>query len=189
MDFRILGPLEAVADGRVVALDAAKPRALLAILLLRAGEPVSRDRLIEDLWDGPPAGHGGKVLQTYVSQLRKVLGSEVIVTGPAGYELVVEPDRSTCIASNVSWPRRAERAAVVAERLRRRPRALARAAARRVRLRAVGAGRDRPAHGASPLSAAGSHRRRSRARPRRRLVGELEQLVAEHPLRSGCAAS
>jgi DNA-binding SARP family transcriptional activator len=56
MEFRILGPLEAVADGRVVALDAAKPRALLAILLLHAGEPVSRDRLVEDLWDGrPPA--------------------------------------------------------------------------------------------------------------------------------------
>ena len=92
MDFRILGPLEAVADGGVVALDAAKPRALLAILLLRAGEPVSRDRLIEDLWDGRPPATAAKVLQTYVSQLRKALGSEVIVTRPAGYELVVEPD-------------------------------------------------------------------------------------------------
>ena len=92
MDFRILGPLEAVADGRVVALDAAKPRALLAILLLHAGEPVSRDRLIEDLWDGRPPATAAKVLQTYVSQLRKALGSEVIVTRPAGYELVVEPD-------------------------------------------------------------------------------------------------
>ena len=92
MDFRILGPLEAVADGRVVALDAAKPRALLAILLLHAGEPVSRDRLIEDLWEGRPPATAAKVLQTYVSQLRRVLGSDVIVTRPAGYELVVEAD-------------------------------------------------------------------------------------------------
>ena len=90
MDFRILGPLEVVADGRVVALDAAKPRALLAILLLHAGEPVSRDRLIEDLWEGRPPATAAKVLQTYVSQLRKVLGGDVIVTRPAGYELVVE---------------------------------------------------------------------------------------------------
>ena len=92
MDFRILGSLEAVADGRVVAPDAAKPRALLAILLLHAGEPVSRDRLIEDLWDGSPPATAAKVLQTYVSQLRKALGSEVIVTRPSGYELVVEAD-------------------------------------------------------------------------------------------------
>ena len=84
MDFRILGPLEAVADGRVVALDAAKPRALLAILLLHAGEPVSRDRLIEDLWDGRPPATAAKVLQTYVSQLRKALGSDVIVTAARG---------------------------------------------------------------------------------------------------------
>ena len=68
------------------------PRALLAILLLRAGEPVSRDRLIEDLWDGRPPATAAKVLQTYVSQLRKALGNQVIVTRPAGYELVVEPD-------------------------------------------------------------------------------------------------
>ena len=92
MDFRILGPLEAVADGRVVALKRAKQRALLAILLLHANEPVASDRLIEDLWAGRPPATAAKVLQTYVSQLRKALGNDVIVTGPAGYELRVEPD-------------------------------------------------------------------------------------------------
>jgi predicted ATPase/DNA-binding SARP family transcriptional activator len=91
MDFRILGPLEAVSEGRVVVLDAAKPRALLAILLLHAGEPVSSDRLIEDLWTGRPPATAAKVLQTYVSRLRRALGNDVIVTGPAGYELRVEP--------------------------------------------------------------------------------------------------
>ena len=92
MEFRVLGPLEAVAEGRVVALDAAKPRALLAILLLHANEPVASDRLIEDLWAGRPPATAAKVLQTYVSQLRKALGNDVIVTRPAGYELRVEPD-------------------------------------------------------------------------------------------------
>ncbi len=92
MDFRILGPVEVVAEGRVVALDAAKPRALLAILLLHPGEPVSSERLIDDLWAGRPPATAGKVLQAYVSQLRKALGNEVIVTGAAGYQLVVEPD-------------------------------------------------------------------------------------------------
>jgi len=91
LDFRILGPLEVVADGRVVTLNAAKPRALLVILLLHAGEPISSDRLIEALWAGHPPATAGKVLQTYVSQLRKALGEGKIVTGPAGYELRVEP--------------------------------------------------------------------------------------------------
>ena len=91
MEFRVLGPLEAVAEGRVIALDAAKPRSLLAILLLHANEPVSSERLIEDLWAGRPPATATKVLQTYVSQLRKALGADVIVTGPAGYELRVEP--------------------------------------------------------------------------------------------------
>ena len=90
-DFRILGPLEAVVEGRVVALDAAKPRALLAILLLHANEAVGRDRLVEELWAGHPPATAAKVLQTYVSQLRKALGTDAIVTGRAGYELRVDP--------------------------------------------------------------------------------------------------
>jgi predicted ATPase/DNA-binding SARP family transcriptional activator len=93
MHFRILGPLEAVAGGRVVALDAAKQRALLAILLLHANEPVGTDRLIDELWAGRPPATATKVLQKYVSQLRKALGNEVIVTRPSGYELRVDPGR------------------------------------------------------------------------------------------------
>ena len=50
------------------------------------------DRLIDDLWAGRPPATAGKVLQTYVSKLRKALGNDAIVTGPAGYELRVEPD-------------------------------------------------------------------------------------------------
>ena len=90
MHFRLLGPLEAVAGGKVLALGAAKPRALLAILLIHANEAVRSDRLIEDLWIGCPPATAGKVLRTYVFQLRKALGSDVIVTSAAGYELRVE---------------------------------------------------------------------------------------------------
>jgi DNA-binding SARP family transcriptional activator len=102
MEFRVLGPLEAVADGRVVALDAAKPRALLAILLLHANEPVASDRLIDDLWAGRPPATAAKVLQTYVSQLRKALGNEVIVTRPGATSFASSRMEPTCTASNDS---------------------------------------------------------------------------------------
>jgi predicted ATPase/DNA-binding SARP family transcriptional activator len=92
MDFQILGPFQALVDGRPVSLRAAKPRALLAILLLHASESVSADRLIADLWAGRPPATAAKTLQTYVSQLRKALGDRTIVTGPAGYLLDVERD-------------------------------------------------------------------------------------------------
>jgi len=54
MEFRILGPLEVLEEGRPVALGGAKQRALLAVLLLHANEVVSRDRLIDELWGGEP---------------------------------------------------------------------------------------------------------------------------------------
>ena len=54
MDYRILGPLEVCQDGRVLRLGGDKQRALLAILLLQAGEVVSADRLIDGLWGERP---------------------------------------------------------------------------------------------------------------------------------------
>jgi hypothetical protein len=59
MEYRILGPLEVFDGARPVAVGGGKQRALLAILLLHRNEVVSADRLIEDLWDGAPADHGG----------------------------------------------------------------------------------------------------------------------------------
>src|SRR5262245_34349201 len=90
MEFRVLGPIEVIDDGRVVPLNAAKPRALLAMLLLRANEFVTSDRLIDDLWDGAPPATAPKILQTYVSQLRRLLAQELIATGPAGYRVGLE---------------------------------------------------------------------------------------------------
>lgn len=91
MDFRILGPFEVVAADRPITPGARKPRALLAILLLHGNEVVSSERLIEELWSGRPPASAAKVLQTYVSQLRKLLpGDGRIVTRPPGYLIRLE---------------------------------------------------------------------------------------------------
>src|SRR5262249_50614233 len=89
MEFQMLGPFEARVDGCRIELRAAKPRAVLAILLLHANQPVAIDRLIADLWAGQPPATATKTLQTYVSHLRKAFGAPGIVTGPAGYRLDV----------------------------------------------------------------------------------------------------
>jgi len=89
-EFRLLGPLEAVVDGKPVHLAAAKPRALLALLLLNRNQVVSTDRLIDELWDESPPATATKTVQVYVSQLRKELGPDRLVTRPPGYLLRVE---------------------------------------------------------------------------------------------------
>jgi DNA-binding SARP family transcriptional activator/DNA-binding beta-propeller fold protein YncE len=92
VEFRILGPLE-VADGHgAISLDAPKQRALLGVLLLHANEVVSSERLIDELWGERPPATATKVVQNYVSQLRKALGPDVIVTRPPGYVLRIEGD-------------------------------------------------------------------------------------------------
>src|SRR5438270_12386133 len=72
-DYRILGPLEVSGDDRPVALGGEKQRALLAMLLLHAGEVVSSDRLIDELWGERPPPGAANALQVHVSRLRKVL--------------------------------------------------------------------------------------------------------------------
>jgi DNA-binding SARP family transcriptional activator len=90
-EFRLLGPLEAVVDGTPVPLAAAKPRALLALLLLHRNHVVSSERLIDELWEDDPPAQATKALQVYVSQLRKALGADRLLTRPPGYLLRVEP--------------------------------------------------------------------------------------------------
>jgi DNA-binding SARP family transcriptional activator len=92
MEFRLLGPLEVVADGGSFGIKAHKPRALLALLLLNANEIVPAERLIEDLWEGPAPASAAKLVQTYVSQLRRELGRDRIVTKEPGYLISVLPD-------------------------------------------------------------------------------------------------
>jgi DNA-binding SARP family transcriptional activator/streptogramin lyase len=91
MEFRILGPLQVLDGGREVSLGGAKQRALLALLLLQPNRVVSRDRLIDELWETGPPENARTALQVYVSQLRKALGRDRIVTQAPGYLVRVEP--------------------------------------------------------------------------------------------------
>ena len=90
LDFRILGPFEVVRDGEPVELPAGKPRALLALLLLHAGEVVSVDRLVDKLWGESPPPTAAKNVQGYVARLRRALGDDVLVTHAPGYALRVD---------------------------------------------------------------------------------------------------
>ena len=96
MQFRILGSLSVVGNGRVAELGPPKQRALLAILLTRIGEVVPVERLIELLWGAAAPRTAEHSIQIYVSDLRHALeplgGSDVLVTRQPGYLLEVDPD-------------------------------------------------------------------------------------------------
>ena len=92
MDIRLLGTVEASVDGRAVAVAPGKPRALLAMLALHAGSTVSSERLIGGLWAEPPPATATKLVQLHVSQLRKALGAQDLLTRGRGYELRLGPE-------------------------------------------------------------------------------------------------
>ena len=87
MDFRLLGPLEVVEHDRPLALGGAKQRSLLVVLLLHANEVVPTERLIDELWGGSPPATVAKSIQVYVSRLRREFGDGRIVTRTPGYML------------------------------------------------------------------------------------------------------
>ena len=89
--FSLLGPLTAAVDGAPIELGGQKRRALLAALLLKADEVVTRDELIDALWGEDPPDTARNTLQVYVSQLRKVLPEGLLETTPAGYRLAIDP--------------------------------------------------------------------------------------------------
>ena len=106
MDFRILGPLEVLDEGKGIALRGDKQRALLALLLLHPNEALSADRLIHELWGEHPPATAGKTLQMHVSRLRRALGSGAgngsrgegpVRTRQHGYELRLDPE---CVDSH-----------------------------------------------------------------------------------------
>ncbi|MEV4072645.1 BTAD domain-containing putative transcriptional regulator [Nonomuraea fuscirosea] len=94
MRFGVLGPLVVrTPDGRPVHVPEVKVRALLTVLLIHAGRPVSADRLIDDLWNGRPPAGAAAALRVKVSQLRRALGERELVAYRApGYVLRAEPD-------------------------------------------------------------------------------------------------
>jgi DNA-binding SARP family transcriptional activator/pimeloyl-ACP methyl ester carboxylesterase len=92
MEFCVLGPLEAVVDGRALALGGTRQRALLARLLLDNGRTIGVDRLVDDLWGDPPPDTARKMIQVYVSRLRKLLPDDTLHTRASGYEVTIPPD-------------------------------------------------------------------------------------------------
>src|SRR5712692_4903995 len=92
MEFRILGPLEAIARGRPLKLGGPKQRRLLALLVLNAGRVVSVDRLVDGIWNGRPPASAENALQVQVSNLRKLLGPAAVLTRAPGYLLDVHVD-------------------------------------------------------------------------------------------------
>jgi DNA-binding SARP family transcriptional activator len=90
MRFGILGPLEVSGDGGQVSLGGGKPRALLAVLLLHPNEVVAADRLIDELWGEDSPERAAAALRVNVSRLRKALPQDVLATRSPGYVIRVE---------------------------------------------------------------------------------------------------
>ena len=94
IQFRVLGSFEVVEGDLSLALGSPRQRALLAVLLVHRGEPVSSERLIDELWGEHAPASAIKIVQGYVSNLRKVLGDGLLVTHGHGYLLTTKPDQT-----------------------------------------------------------------------------------------------
>jgi DNA-binding SARP family transcriptional activator/pimeloyl-ACP methyl ester carboxylesterase len=90
MEFRILGPLEVRDGDREVRLRGGKERALLALLLVNANRTLALDRIVDALWGEDVPETAQKMVQVYVSHLRKLLPADTLRTRPPGYALAVE---------------------------------------------------------------------------------------------------
>ena len=86
---KLFGEFEVVKGGVAIPIRGAKQRALLALLALSRGRPVSADRLIDQLWGDAQTAKPANALQAQIVQLRRTLGASAIVTSEAGYALDV----------------------------------------------------------------------------------------------------
>ena len=174
MEFRILGPLEVADDGRAVAIRRGKEQALLAYLLLHANEVVPSARLIDVLWDERPPATASKILHNAVSHLRRDLGEGRLLTRDPGYVLRVERGELDALEfERLAKEGRSEEALALWRGLPLvdlQDEAFADDARRRYEELRLGAIEDR----IDGDLAAGRHAE---------VIPEIEQLVAEHPLR------
>jgi DNA-binding SARP family transcriptional activator len=95
IEFRVLGPLEIAIDGDSVDIVGGRQRALLVYLLLHPNEPLSGERLVEELWGASPSPSAKASLRVAVSKLRQALGEEhgrSLETLPSGYRIRVGRD-------------------------------------------------------------------------------------------------
>src|SRR5262245_35442160 len=91
VEFRMLGPLEVLRDGRPIELRGSRPRAVLTVLLLNADQHVSTDRLIDELWGAQPPDRARGIVHHAVSDIRRAVessaGPVVLESQPSGYTL------------------------------------------------------------------------------------------------------
>jgi predicted ATPase/DNA-binding SARP family transcriptional activator len=92
VEVRFFGEFEVVEGGVPVPVPGVKQRTVLALLALHRGQPVSADRLIDVLWGDGKVANPGNALQAQIGQLRRTLGAAAIVTSDAGYALGIGPD-------------------------------------------------------------------------------------------------
>src|SRR5215831_19269704 len=91
--FGLLGPLEARNAEGPIPIAGGRQRALLGLLLLRGGETVSIDRVIDELWGSSPPPTAAKSVHVAVAKLRKALGEGILVTHGHGYSIKLEPNQ------------------------------------------------------------------------------------------------
>ena len=92
--FRILGPVEVRTGEGWSSIGAGKQRSVLATLLLRSGEPVSLDALIDEVWPDKAPARAANLVSVYVHHLRRLIGDtdgRVLVTRAPGYQVVLGP--------------------------------------------------------------------------------------------------
>ncbi|MCR6488492.1 tetratricopeptide repeat protein [Amycolatopsis sp. OK19-0408] len=174
-----------LVDGSPVVLTSSRQRALLATLALSAGRLVSIDALARGVWGEAPPAHIRGSLQTYVMRLRRLCGEETVVTEPDGYRLVTDPSRVDALR----FLRTLDQAAAATEPARRRGLLTAALAA--------WGGTPLEGVGAPVLAAEWGPLLTERYLfaveqridldaglvPDARLIAELTDLVAQHPLR------
>jgi predicted ATPase/DNA-binding SARP family transcriptional activator len=92
VEVKLFGEFEVVRGGAAIPIRGAKQRALLALLALSRGNPVSADRLIDQLWGNGQTAKPANALQAQIVQLRRTLGASAIVTSESGYALDIRAD-------------------------------------------------------------------------------------------------
>jgi DNA-binding SARP family transcriptional activator len=93
MEYRVLGPLEALDNGRRLNLGGPRQQAVLASMLVHADQTVALERLVDELWDEAPPETAKKTIRVYVSRLRKLLPDGAIERRPGGYVLRLDGHR------------------------------------------------------------------------------------------------
>ncbi len=90
MEFKVLGPLEAIGPSGPIKIGSGLQRAILALLVLNVGETVSTDHLIDEVWGDDPPASAQHAIGVHVSRLRRALGVHCIESQPHGYRLRAE---------------------------------------------------------------------------------------------------